>query len=81
MEVRFENKKYFYKLLEVLEFNSTRKRMSVIVQDDSNNIIIFCKGADSIIEKRMVPSEFKEKTFTNLQNYGNIGLRTLLLAK
>ena len=44
-----------YKLLNLIEFDSDRKRMSVIVRDTDGKIILFCKGADSIIEKRLVP--------------------------
>ncbi len=32
-----------YEVLNILEFNSTRKRMSVVVRDDTGKIIIFCK--------------------------------------
>jgi len=33
--------------------------MSVIVEDNEGNIILYCKGADSIIEARMyTPDEF-----------------------
>lgn len=35
-----------YKLLNLLEFNSSRKRMSVIVRDEDDDIFLFCKGAD-----------------------------------
>ena len=43
-----------YKLLHLLEFNSTRKRMSVIVKDEvEDKIILFTKGADSIIFERL----------------------------
>ena len=35
-----------YKLLSVLEFNSTRKRMSVIVQDEEGKLLLLSKGAD-----------------------------------
>lgn len=35
-----------YKLLNLLEFNSSRKRMSVIVRDEDGQIFLFCKGAD-----------------------------------
>ena len=44
-----------YKLLNLIEFDSARKRMSVIVRTDDGRILIICKGADSIIEKRLVP--------------------------
>ena len=40
-----------FQVLNVLEFNSTRKRMSVIVQDiDEKKILLLTKGADSVIE-------------------------------
>lgn len=42
-----------YKLLHVLEFNSDRKRMSVIVRDTENRVMVVCKGADSIINARL----------------------------
>lgn len=44
-----------YKLLNLIEFDSARKRMSVIVRTDDGRILIICKGADSIIEKRLFP--------------------------
>jgi len=39
-----------YELLNVCEFNSTRKRMSVIIRDKNGVITLMCKGADSVIE-------------------------------
>ena len=33
MIIRFKNREYRYKLLNILEFTSARKRMSVIVED------------------------------------------------
>ena len=42
-----------YQLLNVCEFNSTRKRMSVIVKDPKGQIVLMCKGADSVILERM----------------------------
>lgn len=44
-----------FKLLNVIEFDSARKRMSVIVRTPDGKILIICKGADSIIEKRLTP--------------------------
>ena len=37
-----------YKILNLLDFTSKRKRMSVIVRDEEGNIILFCKGADRL---------------------------------
>lgn len=45
-----------YKLLHVLEFNSDRKRMSVVVRTDDGRIMVVCKGADSIINARLQPN-------------------------
>ena len=41
----FEN----YEVLQVIEFSSKRKRMSVIVRMPDNSICIYCKGADSTL--------------------------------
>jgi len=35
-----------YRLLNVLEFNSARKRMSVIVRDEDGRLLLLSKGAD-----------------------------------
>ena len=49
-----QKKKYSYQLMDVLEFNSTRKRMSVILRDNqTNQIVLYCKGADNIIQQRL----------------------------
>lgn len=39
--------------LKMLEFNSTRKRMSVLFRSPDGRIVLFCKGADSVIYKRL----------------------------
>lgn len=39
-----------YKLLNVLEFNSARKRMSVIIRDEEGKILLLCKGADRYVK-------------------------------
>lgn len=72
-----------YQLLNILEFNSTRKRMSVIVKFD-NRILLICKGADSIIYERLVPDQQKalrEQTAVQLEQFANEGLRTLCIAE
>lgn len=37
-----------YEILNVLEFTSTRKRMSIICRDSQQRIKLFCKGADTV---------------------------------
>ncbi|TXT15875.1 hypothetical protein VHUM_00378 [Vanrija humicola] len=69
--------------LRVLEFNSTRKRMSVVVRSPEGKIILYCKGADSVIYERLAQDqdeEIKNATLKDLENFANGGLRTLLIA-
>lgn len=61
----------YFKLLHVLEFNSTRKRNSVIIENEKHEIILYCKGADSIIferlkEKKLLIINIKKKINFNL---------------
>ncbi len=71
-----------YELLNVIEFTSTRKRMSVIVRSPDNKIICMTKGADSIIIPRLLPGQdaLIEHTVSFLEECANEGLRTLLIA-
>lgn len=80
-----------YQILNTLEFNSTRKRMSAIVkfkpgQDGHNKerIVLMCKGADSVIYSRLKPDEqeiLRKETALHLEQFANEGLRTLCLAE
>jgi len=71
-------------LLTKIDFSSDRKRMSVVVRDmDSNKLYLFCKGADSMILKRVsADCEFDliEKTEEDLKTFSKDGLRTLAIA-
>lgn len=48
-EPKFEE----YHVLDVIEFSSARKRMSVVVRFPDNRICIICKGADNIILEKL----------------------------
>lgn len=48
-----ENVTETYEVLDVIEFSSKRKRMSIIVRFPNGKICIFCKGADSSILPRL----------------------------
>ena len=48
-----------YEHLNVIEFDSDRKRMTVFVKTPANKIIMFCKGADSIISERLRADQAK----------------------
>lgn len=79
-----------YRLLNVLEFNSTRKRMSCIIKIPSENpneepkALLICKGADSIIYSRLSKNndvKLLERTALQLEQYATEGLRTLCIAQ
>lgn len=55
--------------------------MSVLLRDPEGRIVLMCKGADSILENRMLPSSNTDATFNALQRYAAIGLRTLMLCQ
>ncbi|XP_043717424.1 putative phospholipid-transporting ATPase 9 [Telopea speciosissima] len=71
-----------YKLLNILEFNSERKRMSVIVRNEEGQILLLCKGADSVMFERLGNNgrEFEVQTQEHMNEYADAGLRTLVLA-
>jgi len=80
-----------FEILNVNEFNSNRKRMSVIVRCPNGKIVVYCKGADSVMLSLLLGSEDVHGTSrqqhlisiteTHLSEFGTEGLRTLLLAK
>lgn len=42
-----------YEIMDVIEFSSKRKRMSVVVRFPDKRICVMCKGADSMIMERL----------------------------
>ncbi len=71
-------------LLATLDFDSTRKRMSVIIKDESGRIWLLAKGADNVIFERMAPvqEQVTESLLrAKLNQFAVQGLRVLLLAK
>ncbi|KAH9073065.1 calcium transporting ATPase [Lactarius deliciosus] len=70
-----------FQILNVCEFNSTRKRMSTVVRGPDGKIKLYCKGADTVILERLAPSQlYTEKTIADLEEYATEGLRTLCIA-
>ncbi|EXJ83729.1 phospholipid-translocating ATPase [Capronia coronata CBS 617.96] len=73
-----------FRILNTLEFNSTRKRMSAIVRMPDGKIKLFCKGADSMIYSRLArgqQQELRKKTAEHLEMFAREGLRTLCVAE
>uniref|UniRef100_A0A8C2CQ81 Phospholipid-transporting ATPase n=1 Tax=Cyprinus carpio TaxID=7962 RepID=A0A8C2CQ81_CYPCA len=78
-----------FEVLDILTFDSTRRRMSIIVRHPhTKEIIMYTKGADSAIMERLgnvfSGDEAKQtavKTQRDLDMYARNGLRTLCFAK
>ncbi|CAH0560353.1 unnamed protein product [Brassicogethes aeneus] len=83
------NEKLHFKILSILPFDSTRKRMSVIVQHPvTGEIILYCKGADTAVLPRLTSDEGNDEqkkinviTQQQVNNYAKEGLRVLLMTK
>uniref|UniRef100_A0A3Q3FHV9 Phospholipid-transporting ATPase n=1 Tax=Kryptolebias marmoratus TaxID=37003 RepID=A0A3Q3FHV9_KRYMA len=74
-------KEMSYELLNVLEFSSNRKRMSVVVRTPSGKLRLYCKGADNVIFERLhETSQYKDMTVAHLEQFATEGLRTLCFA-
>uniref|UniRef100_A0AAQ5ZX12 Phospholipid-transporting ATPase n=1 Tax=Amphiprion ocellaris TaxID=80972 RepID=A0AAQ5ZX12_AMPOC len=85
--------KLSFELLHTLGFDSTRKRMSVVVRHPlTDQITVYTKGADSVIMDLIKPpntgnskGKRQKKIVCRTQNYLNLyaadGLRTLCIAK
>ncbi|EGF82895.1 hypothetical protein BATDEDRAFT_9692 [Batrachochytrium dendrobatidis JAM81] len=71
-----------FTILNILEFTSSRKRMSMILRRRNGEIVLYCKGADSVIFERLAEDqdELKTKTMHDLEHFAGEGLRTLCLA-
>ncbi|EGW07890.1 putative phospholipid-transporting ATPase FetA [Cricetulus griseus] len=71
-----------YQLLAILDFSNERKRMSVVVRTPEDRVMLFCKGADTIIYELLHPScaSLCEVTMDHLDDFATEGLRTLMIA-
>ncbi|SBT87129.1 calcium-transporting ATPase, putative [Plasmodium malariae] len=78
-------------LVKIIEFTRERKLMSVIVENNKNELILYCKGAPENIIKncksyltkndfRTLTEELKEDIHNRIKNMGKRALRTLSFA-
>ena len=72
-----------YEVLDVLEFSSARRRMSVVVRDgDGGKLRLLTKGADSVMLKLLGSGQEKLVAATEqiMEEHSNEGLRCLVIA-
>ena len=85
LQTPFSDELEHYQLVNILDFTSARKRMSVIVKkldDGDDRLFLLTKGADNVIYERLKPGgeDLKKITEEHLDSFANEGLRTLTLA-
>ena len=72
-----------FEKLQIIEFSSDRKRETIIVKSPEGKILLYCKGADSIIEKRLSKnssSQILSQSKNYVDKFSAQGLRTLFIA-
>lgn len=78
--INFQSSHKYYEILQILEFDSTRKRMSIIVKNNqTDSYVLFCKGADSAILSKCITGDVKTCE-AHIKDFGSKGWRTLALA-
>lgn len=80
IKLEVKGKPVTVKILNVIEFNSDRKRMSVVCEMPDGTIRLYTKGADDKLLPLLQNSSVVEATWKNLEIYASEGLRTLILA-
>eukprot|EP00968_Pinguiococcus_pyrenoidosus_P000430 scaffold29_cov251-Pinguiococcus_pyrenoidosus.AAC.25 len=77
--------KVFYEEIALNEFDSKRKRMSVMVRRPDGSAILICKGADSAMLRVAKPNPTDQeakmirKMSFHIDSFARLGLRTLIL--
>lgn len=61
-----------YEVLDVIEFSSKRKRMSIVVRFPDGRRCIFCKGADSVIMKRLKLADLALKKAADVERRASV---------
>ncbi|KAL5963573.1 putative phospholipid-transporting ATPase IH, partial [Taenia solium] len=73
-----------YRMDAVLEFNSVRKRMSVMVRDEAGRCFVYSKGAEvAMLDARRcgkTPSHVKDDIIRKVTEFALSGLRTLVFS-
>ncbi len=80
-EIEIFGQKHKYERLHVVEFNSDRKRMSIIFREISTGkLILYTKGADDVIISRLKKELTISTSSAHLEQFARTGLRTLCIA-
>ncbi|CAM9795377.1 unnamed protein product [Chrysoparadoxa australica] len=75
-----------YEVLHIIGFDSDRKRMSTVCQRPDGSVVIYTKGADTVMLPLLKIEDdegrrLRDKTIRDMDVYAAEGLRTLVIAK
>lgn len=56
-----------YEILDIIEFSSNRKRMSIVLRRPDGRVTVICKGADSVILPRLKQSSLAMQKATEIR--------------
>ncbi len=60
-----------YEILDIIEFSSKRKRMSILLRFPDGRICIICKGADTIVMQRLRLAALANKNMVDIERKAN----------
>nr|XP_006825887.1 PREDICTED: LOW QUALITY PROTEIN: probable phospholipid-transporting ATPase IF-like [Saccoglossus kowalevskii] len=80
MNLLINGKKQRYLIKHILDFDATRKRMSVILNTPDGRTLMVCKGADTAILPRCTEGN-KNDAIEHMSHYAVDGLRTLCISE
>eukprot|EP01012_Entosiphon_sulcatum_P035313 TRINITY_DN4481_c0_g1_i1.p1 TRINITY_DN4481_c0_g1~~TRINITY_DN4481_c0_g1_i1.p1 ORF type:complete len:2551 (-),score=385.14 TRINITY_DN4481_c0_g1_i1:287-7939(-) len=78
--VEVEGEEMVFGILATLEFTSARRRMSIILRSEDGRIVLYSKGADTVLLPRIAKdlAGSTNEAQRALKQFGNEGLRTLV---
>lgn len=83
LSIRVKGEEVDFEILLEIEFSSERRRMTMVLREPTGEIIVYTKGADSVILERLDESSkatqaYLRATKAHLDEFSKVGLRTLL---
>lgn len=77
--ISIQDKIFIYQKIQIIKFDSARKRMSVLIRDPIGKYYLICKGADSELINLIKSGKTKE-VYHDIDDFATQGLRTLAVA-
>ena len=70
MHIEINGILHIYKILCIFPFTSASKRMGIVVQSPTKEILFYIKGADTVISKCSIPTDWLQEETMNMAREG-----------